>query len=218
MKACTLLLSALLCRLICSAQTNVALLHQLVDNNKSEYSRQITLRDKHATSSALEELNLNQTKRLKNTYQDLKKKFSTVGMAMEGLQIGLEALPVLKQISADQLTIVFICQSRPVLAVLAVDTQTELVDRAQLLLRYIYGLALSSGNLGAMSRSDRAMLTDFVVTELKSISLLLSGLKKSLKALNSRDAKTTAGFMDMLQRDKQISQDILLKVKQLKKK
>ena len=82
----------------------------------------------------------------------------------------------------------------------------------------MYGLALSTGELGAMSRSDRAMLKDFVVSELRAISLILSGLKRSLQALTAIEAKKGRGLMDMFERDRQLSKDILQKVKQLKRK
>ena len=218
MRSGVMLLSVLLCSMLCSAQINVALLHQLIDNSKSEHSRQTMLRDKHASSTAVEGVNAVQAGKLKTTYQELRKKFSAVGMGIQALQIGVEALPILRQISADQSIIVSLCAGKPALALLSIETQTDLADRAQLLLRYMYGLALSAGDFGAMSRSDRAMLTDFVVSELRTISLILSGLKRSLQALNSSDLKTVTALADMFERDKQISADILLKVKQLKKK
>lgn len=218
MREVVMMLSGLLCSTLCLAQINVTLLHQLIDNSKSEHSRQTMLRDRQATSSAVEALNAMQAGKLKTTYQALRKKFSALGMGIEAMQIGLEALPVLKQISTDQSAIVSLCAGQPALVLLSIETQTDLVDRAQLILRYMYGLALSSGALGAMSRSDRAMLTDFVVSELRTISLILSGLRRSLQAMNTSDLKNGRGLLDMVERDKQISRDILLKVKQLKKK
>ena len=139
-------------------------------------------------------------------------------MGIQALQITKEAIPILNQISADQSAIISLALSKPPLVLLSIETQADLVDRAQLLLRYMYGLALSTGEVGAMSRSDRAMLTDFVVSELRAISLILSGLKRSLQALTAIEAKKGRGLMDMFERDKLLSKDILQKVKQLKRK
>lgn len=218
MRSAMVLLSALLCSMLCSAQINVALLHQLIDNSKSEHSRQTMLRDKQGVSSSVERLNAIQAGKLKTTYQDLRKKFSALGMGIQALQITKEAIPILNQISADQSAIISLALSKPALVLLSIETQSDLVDRAQLLLRYMYGLALSTGELGAMSRSDRAMLTDFVVSELRAISLILCGLKRSLQALTAIEKKKGRGMMDMFERDKLLSKDILLKVKQLKRK
>jgi len=216
MKAVMIMLSLLLYGLICSAQINITLLHQLIDNSKSEHSRQGSLRDKHSLSTATESANAAQSSRLQSTYQQLKKKFSTLGMVIELMQVSSDAPAILNQISADQMQIILACQKNPALSFLATETQIDLVDRAGLLLRYLYGLALSTGELGAMSRSDRVMLISFGINELRQISLILSGLNKTLTAhINGRSSVT--GFLDMSPRDKQISSKILLKVKPLKK-
>ncbi|RZM20643.1 MAG: hypothetical protein EOO88_35580 [Pedobacter sp.] len=216
MRALGIMLSLLFFGIICSAQINITLLHQLIDNSKSEHSRQSALRDRQALSSATETANAAQSLTLNNTYQALKKKFSTLAMVIELMQLSADAPGIIKQISADQMQIVSICQRNPALSLLAIDTQIDLVDRAQLLLRYLYGLSLSTGDLGAMSRSDRLMLTSFAISELRHISLILSGLKKTLAAYAYKKS-SGAGFLDMSPRDKQISAEILLKVKQLKK-
>lgn len=216
MKALLVTMSLLLYSLVCSAQINITLLHQLIDNSKSEHSRQSALRDKHSLSTAAEGVNASQSSQLQNTYQQLKKKFSSLGMAIELMQVSTEAPAILNQISADQMQIISTCQKNPSLSLLAIETQIDLVDRAGLLLRYLYGLALSTGELGAMSRSDRLMLISFGINELRQISLVLSGLNKTLSAYTNLSS-SGAGFLDMSRRDKQISSDILLKVKQLKK-
>lgn len=216
MKAVMIMLSLLLYSLVCSAQINITLLHQLIDNSKSEHSRQSSLRDKHALSTASESANAAQSLQLQSTYGQLKKKFSTLGMLIELMQLSSDAPAILNQISADQTQIVLACQKNPSLSFLAIETQLDLVDRAALLLRYLYGLALSSGELGAMSRSDRVMLISFGINELRQISLILSGLNKTLIAFSYSRSHGT-GFLDMSPLDKQLSSKILLKVKPLKK-
>lgn len=216
MKALLVMLSLLLYSAICAAQINITLLHQLIDNSKSEHSRQSGLRDKHALSTAIENANAAQSAHLQSSYQQLKKKFSALGMAIELMQVSDEAPAILNQISADQANIILACQKNPALSLLAIETQIDLVDRAGLLLRYLYGLALSTGELGAMSRSDRVMLISFAIHELRQISLTLSGLSKTLAAY-SFDKSSGSGFLDMSPIDKQIASYILLKVKQLKK-
>lgn len=217
MNRLVLMLSMLFFSLICSAQINITLLHQLVENSKSEHSRQRALMDKHAQSSAIESANAAQGSTLKSTYLSLSKKFSAVGMVIDLMQLSAEAPGILRQISSDQLQIFSICEKKPALGFLAIETQIDLVDRSQLLLRYLYGLALSTSELGAMSRSDRSMLISFAINELRQISLILSGLKKTLLAYHSSARSIGGFFLDMSPKDKQITSQILSKLKQLKK-
>lgn len=216
MNRLVLMLSLLLFSMMCSAQINIALLHQLVENSKSEHSRQRTISEKQAWVSAMESANAAQSSTLKSTYLSLRKKFSAVGMVIDLMQLSAEAPEILKQISSDQMQIFSICQKNPALGFLAAQTQVDLVDRSQLLLRYLYGLALSTSELGAMSRSDRSMLISFAISELRQISLILSGLKKTLLAYHSLASARVSAFLDMSSTDKQITWQILSKLKQRK--
>jgi len=200
------------------AQINVALLHQLVDNSRSEHSRQTELRGKQAISSATEEINRSQASQLKTTYRDIQKKFSAVGMAIEGIQIGMEAIPLVDKISADQQKLIQLLRASPGLSLLAISSEIDFADRSQMLLRYLYGLILSAGELNAMSRSDRQMLTSFVISELHSISLNLSGLVNALTAAKRKIKPAAKLFSDAGMRDKQLASSILSRLKQISKK
>jgi len=197
-------------------QTNVALLHQLVDNSKSEHARQVELRGQQTRVSGYEAINSVQTGKLKDTYRNVQKKFSSLGLAIEAVEIGLEALPLVSKIAQDEQLLISLCRQHPVLFSLVISSQIDLADRAQMLLRYLYGLSLSIQDLNAMSRSDRIMLSSFVVDELRVISLTLSGMIRTISASKRKTKFTLPLFGDAVRRDKQIISDILSRVKQLK--
>ncbi|WP_316806846.1 hypothetical protein [Pedobacter agri] len=199
------------------AQINVALLHQLVDNNRSEYSRQTELRGKQAISTATEEINRSQASQLKTTYRNIQKKFSAAGMVIEGVQIGMEAIPLVDKISGDQQRLMQLLRDSPGLSLLAIESEIDFADRSQMLLRYLYGLILSAGELSAMSRSDRQMLSSFVISELHSISLNLSGLVNALLAAKRNIKPAGKLFSDAGKRDKQLASTILSRLKQINK-
>lgn len=199
------------------AQINVALLHQLVDNNRSEHSRQTELRGKQAISTATEEINRSQASQLKTTYRNIQKKFSAAGMVIEGVQIGMEAIPLVDKISGDQQRLMKLLRESPGLSLLGIESEIDFADRSQMLLRYLYGLILSAGELSAMSRSDRQMLSSFVISELHSISLNLSGLVNALLAAKRNIKPAGKLFSDAGKRDKQLASSILSRLKQINK-
>lgn len=84
------------------AQLNVALLHQLIDNSRTENLHQVELRDRQALSAASEETNNKQQSWLKDTYRNNAKRFSALGLTITVVQIGMEALPLIGRISQDQ--------------------------------------------------------------------------------------------------------------------
>lgn len=199
------------------AQINVALLHQLVDNSRSEHSRQTDLKERQAISSANEEVNRSQASQLKTTYRNIQKKFSALGMAIEAVQIGMEAVPLVNHILSHQEKLISLCKQVPALSPLVIEGQLDFADRSQMLLRYLYGLALTIGDLNAMSRSDRQILSGFVVSELRSISLNLSGLLNTLNAAKRKIKPEIVFFSDAAQKDKQLAASILSRLKQLRK-
>ncbi|RZJ90905.1 MAG: hypothetical protein EOO20_06715 [Chryseobacterium sp.] len=200
----------------CFSQLNVALLHQLVDNSRSEHSRQIGLRDKQAVSAASEQSNNLQQGWLKTTYRNNAKRFSAIGLTIDAVQIGQEALPLISKIAAEQRTILSLCADDPLLIVLAMDTQADLVDRSIKLLNYLYGISLSIGQINAMERADRRILSGFVVSELRTISLILSGLSTTLKSARKKFHSRGPIFSDTGKKEKLLIDQILSRIKQLK--
>jgi hypothetical protein len=198
------------------AQLNVALLHQLIDNSRTENLHQVELRDRQALSAASEETNNKQQSWLKDTYRNNAKRFSALGLTITVVQIGMEALPLIGRISQDQQEVLSLCRHHPGLIPLAVETQVDLVEKSDKLLRYLYGISLSIGQINAMSRADRHILSTFVVDELRNISLLLSGLKLTLRNASVQFRSVNPGFFDVVRKDKALANKILLQIKQIK--
>lgn len=197
------------------AQTNVALLHQLVDNSKSEHKRQIELRDQQASSSATEEINRSQMSNLKSKYRDIQRRFSMLSTAVNALQVGIECAPIIDKISQDQQKLFRFCQDDPLLIAMAIQSELDLLDRSQMLLRFAYGLMVSVGDLNAMKISDRRMLLGFVLDELRAISSLLNGLVIAVNSYKLNAGRTLSLFPSMFDRDRQAASSALSKLKQL---
>lgn len=198
-------------------QTNVQLLHQLVDESKSEHSRQTEARNRQSAASANEEVNKSQMGRLKSKYRELQFRFKALRLAIDAAQIGLQAAPVVSEIVSQQRLIMNLAADDPLLIALAYDVEADLAGQAQALLNYLYGLAISVGDLNQMKASDRKILFGHVLVELRRIagasrglaaSLLGASRKKSLSGLNP--------FAGFVQEDKRLVEEIMRKVDMLK--
>ena len=216
MKSARIMLLLMAIGFSCFSQVNVALLHQLIDNSRSEHSRQSALRDKQGLSAAAEQSNNLQQGWLKTTYRNNAKRFSAIGLTIDAVQIGQEALPLISKIAAEQRTVLSLCADDPLLIVLAMDTQADLVDRSVKLLNYLYGISLSIGQINAMARADRRILSGFVVSELRTISLMLSGLSTALKSAGKKFHSHGPIFSDTGKKERQLIDQILSRINQLK--
>nr|WP_121270942.1 hypothetical protein [Pedobacter schmidteae] len=192
------------------AQTNVALLHQLVDQSKSENSRQKEARDKQAQASANEEINRGQMAKLKSKYRELQSRFRILGLAIDAAQIGIQAAPILNEIVAQQKLIFELAAEDPLLIPFAYDVEIDLIGQAHLLINYLYGLAISIGDLNQMKASDRKMLFGHIVVELRRIAGTSRGLVQSLLATSNKKAMDKVNpFAGFIQEDKRLVDEIM---------
>lgn len=188
-------------------QINVELLHQLVAESKSEHSRQDQAKNNQALTSANEEVNRGQMVKLKTKYRELKNRFHTVGLAIDAAQIGLEASPVIAEIIRQQSIIYQLANDNPLLIVLAIQTETDLADKARMLASYVVALALSIGDINQMKASDRKMLFSHALTELRLIEGASKGLAQSMMQAGRK--KSLNPFADFINQDKQMVDEII---------
>lgn len=189
-------------------QLNVQLLHQLVAESKSEYSRQEDARKRQATVSANEVSNRSETSKLKANYREIKSRFHSVGTMISAVRIGTDAIPIINDIVGQQQRIVSLAASDPVLIAIAYETQEALVERSYRLSNYLYGLVLSAGDLNQMKASDRSILFNYVITELRQIAGTSRGLAQSMYNASISPGKLNP-FTEYINRDKQLVEDIL---------
>jgi len=210
MKTVAFFIFFLLSASITHAQLNVELLHQLVNDSQREHGKQSDARDRQAEATSNEGVNRTFLAKLKDKYRDIQSRFKTLGLAIDAAQIGFEAYPLIEDISGNQALVFELCKDDPVLIFLALDAEIDLSNQAYSLLNFLYGLALSSGDLNQMKPSDRKILFSHVLTELRRIAgatrglasaLLYSSKKKTLDAINP--------FSDFINKDKALIDDIL---------
>ena len=199
------------------AQLNVELLHQLIGNSKTEHGKQSDARDKQAVSSSNEEINKTLMVRLKDKYRDIHSRFKAVSLAINAAQIGIEAYPLLSDITTSQTKIYEMCKDDPVLLVMAIQSEANLADRGYSLLNFLYALSLSIEDINQMKPSDRKLLFSHVLTELKVIAGTSKGLATSLQYSSRKKILNGLNpFSDFINTDKKLVDDILRKTQQLK--
>jgi hypothetical protein len=199
------------------AQLNVELLHQLVQHSKDEHQRQSTARNRQAETSANEEINRSKMEGLKQKYRNLQRRFQLLGLAIDATKIGLQAAPLISDITTNQQKIIELTADDPLLIAMAYGAEVDIADKAYMLSRYLYALAISLGDLNQMKTSDRKLLFEHVLTELKGIAGASRGL--AMNMLHAKRKKMMASinpFQGFVNRDRQLISDILSKLKQIK--
>ena len=152
------------------AQVNVALLHQLVEESKSEYNLQKEARDKQENNAINEEVNKSLVKTVKEKYRTVQERFAKLSIVIDAIGIGTTAEPLINSIINNQQQIVYYCQQDPALLLFALETEKVFVDRSYSLLNYLIGLSASIGVINQMKVSERRILFQHIIDELREIN------------------------------------------------
>ena len=196
---------------------NIAGIHQLVADSKSEYNLQNQARDRQAVTTANEQANKTLLAKLKTGYQHLQDRYQVLGMAIQVADIGIRAAPMLDQIVRNQAAIYELAHRNPILMGMAYQAEKEFVSKARSLLNYLMGLSASIGAVNQMKAAERRILFDYVLTELagiQSLSANLAGMMVySTAAGGIWSLNPFAGYLDT---DKQLVGEIIQNAKFLK--
>lgn len=196
---------------------NIAGIHQLVADSKSEYERQNNTRNNQAFTTANEQANKTMLAKLKSKYRELQHRYHVLGTIISAANIGIYASPMISRIVNNQMEIYRIANDNPAFIATAYQTEKDFVVRSQSLLNYLIGLCASIGAVNQMKASDRKILFDHILVELNTIQELSANL------LNSMQVSQTAGlirslnpFQNYVDQDKEIVQDIIRNAEYLK--
>jgi hypothetical protein len=221
MRGLVLLLAFVLCLHTARAQQkalNIPAIHQLVSGSKNEHERQSEARDRQAVNTVNELANRTLLARFKNSFRELQSRFGIVGTAIDALNIGTQAVPMVSQITRDQHRLYELTGKNPYLLPLVLQSEIDLLERSRDLVYYLAGLTASLGTVNQMKASDRRILFDHVLTELSVVRNLAAALVRSLEYGSlSAIIKNANPFSQYIDIDRAIIKDILENAKYLKK-
>ena len=196
---------------------NIPGLHQLVSASKSEHKLQTDARNNQGTVSANEYHNKTLLARLKNRYRELQERYHTLGTILTAANIGINAMPMVDRIVANQIGIYQIAAADPAFLAIAYASEMEFVNKARSLLNYLIGLSANIGAINQMKLSDRRILFDFILTELNLIQNLSANLLSKMQFKQTNGFwKSVNPFQDYIDQDKAIVSDIIRNAKYLK--
>src|SRR5690606_18222710 len=162
------------------AQTNVQLLHQLVEDSKKEHNLQVETRNSQSKTTAQEEINRGLAEAVKNKYRVVKNRFSKIHFLIDAIGIGNSAISIIRSIGENQQRILEECQENPALMLLAMEAEKSFVQKSESLLRYLVGLTAVIGDLNQMANSDRRILYQHIIDELTEINRISRSMAYSL--------------------------------------
>jgi DNA replicative helicase MCM subunit Mcm2 (Cdc46/Mcm family) len=195
---------------------DIAGIHQLIDQSKSEHTLQVNARNQQAVNTANEQANLTLLDKMKNMYRTLQERYNALGTAINIADIGIYATPMVNRIVSNQSQIISLAQKNPAIIALGYQTEIEFAEKAESLLGYVSGLVLSLGDVNQMKASDRKLLFDYVISELSRLQELSGNMLTLLQYNNlSSVIKAMNPLQGFINQDKSLVQQIMGNAKYL---
>jgi hypothetical protein len=163
------------------AQVNVSLLHQLVEESKAEYQLQKEAKSNQGKNAVNEEVNHNLMKLIKEKYRVVQERFAKLSIVIDAMGIASTAKPLVNSIIDNQQQIVYYCKQDPKLFLFAIETEKFFVERSYSLMNYLLGLSASIGVVNQMKVSERRLLFQHIIDELREINAISFTTSKSLQ-------------------------------------
>jgi len=196
---------------------NIPALHQLVAQSETEYDRQVTARNRQAVATANEQANLTLLDKLKTVYRNLQQRYNTLGTALETVQAGTYAAPMIRRIVSNQAQIISLANRNPALVLIGYQAGVDFASRAERLYRFLSGLVISYEDINQMKASDRKILFDYALLELSTVQDLSGNMLSIMENASAVSAiRYLNPFQEYVDVDKDLVKDILNNAKYLK--
>lgn len=214
MKALFLLL-AISFSLDAYSQINIPLLHQLVEDSKNEHTKQSEAKENQAKNAINEEVNRNMLNQVKDKYKAVQQRFAKLSIVFDAAGIAVSATPLVRSIVDNQQQIIYYCQMEPALIPFALETEKVFATQSYSLMNYLLGLSASIGELNQMKVSERRVLFQHILNELREINQLSWGASRTLSSYLQR-TRGNNPYLDYVNDELRLVDEIMTNIKTLK--
>lgn len=184
-----------------------------INATMKEHDRQKEMRQKQTVNASVETANQNQWKNFKDKVTKIQDRLRIVSFAIQAIPAGVAINREINKITDNQTAIINEINTAPYSIIAVLPSQIQFVDDLQMTLRLLTGIILSYGAINQMEQSERKILLDYAVGEVKTLSrnstyMLLKIMDIKVKVLRNKRA-----FQYYVNRDKQVVESIIKNIK-----
>lgn len=184
-----------------------------IRNAMNENDRQVQMRNKQVTNTALETNNKEEWSKFRQTTVKIQDRLKIVSFAIQSVTTGIAISREIEAIQHYQTLIYEAIQSAPYSVVVALPGEIDFLNKLQMNVRLVAGIVLSYGAINQMEKAERKILLDFALGEIRD---LRRDSQHTLFKVNDLIRKvqwkknTIKGYVNL---DKQIIGEILNNIK-----
>ena len=184
-----------------------------INATMKEHDRQKEMRQKQTLNATVETANQSQWKNFKDKVTKIQDRLRIVSFAIQAIPTGIAMSREITKITNNQTAIIQEINTAPYSIIAVLPSQVQFVDDLQMATRLITGIILSYGSINQMEKSERKVLLDYALGEVKTLSRNSTHMLLKIRDIKAKVLRNKRAFQYYVNRDRQVVQDIMTNIK-----
>ena len=186
-----------------------------INSTMKEHDRQKEMRKNQLANATVETANRTQWNGFKDKVTKIQDRLRIVSFAIQAIPTGIAMNREITKIIQNQTAIVNEIETAPLSIIAVLPSQVQFVDDLQMATRLIIGIVVSYGTMNQMEKSERKILLDYALGEVKTLSRNSTHILLKIRDIKAKVLRNKRAFQYYVNRDKQVVESIMNQIKSL---
>lgn len=184
-----------------------------INATMKEHDRQKEMRQKQTLNAGTEAINRTQWNDFKDKVTKIQDRLRIVSFAIQAIPTGIAMSREIIKITNNQTAIIGEINTAPYSIIAVLPSQVQFVDDLQMVTRLITGIILSYGAINQMEKSERKILLDYALGEVKTLSRNSTHMLLKIRDIKAKVLRNKRTFQYYVNRDRQVVENIMNNIK-----
>ena len=184
-----------------------------INATMKEHNRQKEMRQKQTANATIETTNRTQWDNFKDKVTKVQDRLRIVSFAIQAIPTGIAMSREITKINNNQTAIINEINDAPYSIIAVLPSQVQFVDDLQMVARLITGIVISYGAINQMEKSERKILLDYALSEVKALSRNSTHMLLKVRDIKAKVLRNKRAFKYYVNRDKQVVESIMKNIK-----
>ena len=180
-----------------------------INATMKEHDRQKEMRQKQTLNAGTEAVNRTQWNDFKDKVTKIQDRLRIVSFAIQAIPTGIAMSREITKITDNQAAIINEINTAPYSIIAVLPSQVQFVDDLQMVTRLITGIIISYGAINQMEKSERKILLDYALGEVKTLSRNSTHMLLKIRDIKAKVLRNKRAFQYYVNRDKQVVENIM---------
>ena len=184
-----------------------------INATMKENERQKEMRQKQTLNATVETANRSQWTQFKDKVAKVQDRLRIVSFAIQAIPTGIAMNREITKITNNQTAIIQEINTAPYSIIAVLPSQVQFVDDLQMVTRLVMGIVISYGAINQMEKSERKILLDYALGEVKTLSRNSTHMLLKVRDIKAKVLRNKRAFQYYVNRDKQVVESIMKNIK-----